>query len=305
MNAVKLPGMRGAGLYDVLYFLWKSLQNPRFNLAAMAMSYRFFFAVFPALILIFTLIPYVPVPNLKEEALGFLKTVAPEDSLGFMYHVVEEFFQKPSVGVIYLNIALLAYAATSGISVMMQAFSKDHESFRKRGFFASFGVALLIFVLLLVVFVVVMLLLVGGEWLIQDLELRGLVTKDGFRSFLIRTLNYVVLFVSIQVAVSVIYFLGPSLHRRWTFFTPGSLVAGLLIVLANLAFQYFVVSFADYNKIYGSLGALMLMMVWFYWLSIVLLIGFELNAAIDRALSEGRNIAVQAAEDTALAKGDA
>lgn len=304
LNKVHPPGMRGAGLYDVLDFFWISLQNPRFNLAAMAMSYRFFFAVFPTMILIFTLIPFIPIPHLKEELLLFLGTIVPQDSLGFIYHVVNEFFQKPSAGVISLNIALLMYSATSGISVMMQAFAKDHPGFKKRNFFHGTAVAFAIAMLLFVLLLMMLFLHVGSEFFIKSLVENGHVPKDGIWVFIFRCLNYVLLFFSLQIAVSVIYYFGPFMDKRWKFFSPGSITAGLLVLLANVAFQFFFVNFTDYNKVYGSLGAIMLMMVWFYWLSIMLLIGFELNAAIDRALTEGHDIVVQATEETAVAKGE-
>lgn len=266
-------------MFDLFRFLFKSMKRRRFTLAAMAMSFRFFFAVFPALILIFTLLPYIPVDNLQAEVSGFLDSVMPADSLDFMHRVLDEFFRRPSAGVIYLNLGLLLFSSLGGIKVMMQAFSVESDLFRERKFLRFNAVALLIFVLLFLLFLVMIGLLVSGEYFINYLLDHGMI-QGGFQSVMLRVFHWLIVLLAVQVAMSVLYYLGPATRERWKFFSPGSVVGGILIVLAVLMFRFFFVHFADYNKIYGSLGAIMLLMVWFYWLSIVVLVGFELNAAI-------------------------
>lgn len=284
LNRVHPPMARGAGLYDILFFFYKGMTSTRFNLAAMAMAYRFFFALFPALILVFTLIPFVPVPDLRARVLLLMSEIVPQDSLGFVYHIVDEFFAKPSPGIIYLNIGLMLFSALSGIKVMMAAFSKEeNELFRRRRFLRYNFVALMIFLILLLLFSMMVASMITIEYSIHGWENSAHPASHTVSTVLLRILYWVVLFVTSQLVMSVTYYLGPAMHRRWNFITPGSLVAGVLVLLAISGFRIFFVNFTDYNKIYGSLGAIMLLMVWFYWISIVLLIGFELNTAIDRA----------------------
>ena len=290
LNRFHPPGMKGAGLYDVLEFFWGGMSSSSFNLSAMAMAYRFFFALFPALILIFTLIPYIPVPDLKPKVMNFLASVVPEDSLGFVYRIVDEFFNKPSAGVIYLTIFLTLGSALSGIKVMMAAFTEETAAFKKRNFIKGNVVAVTIFFTLVLVFVVMVGVLSAGEYFSHFLEKRGIIQEGGFTAFLLVAFYWILLFVTAQVAVSVVYFMAPARYQRWNFFTPGSVLSGLLIVVAIVAFRLFFVNFTDYNKIYGSLGAIMLLMVWFYWISIVLLIGFELNVAIDKVIAKGQPV---------------
>lgn len=275
---------RGAGLYDILYFFYKGMSNSRFNLAAMAMAYRFFFALFPALILIFTLIPYVPIENFRAQVMSLMYDIVPRDSLGFVYRIVDEFFAKPSPGVIYLNIGLMLFSAMSGIKVMMAAFSREeNELFRRRHFIRYNLEALVILLTLLLLFFFVVGSVITIEYFIHKWETSIYAASERFSIILLRILYWVVLCAAGQVAMSITYYLGPAMINRWNFITPGSLVAGVLILLAITAFRLFFVNFTDFNKVYGSLGAIMLLMVWFYWISIVLLIGFELNSAIDRA----------------------
>ncbi|HEX2899327.1 MAG TPA: YhjD/YihY/BrkB family envelope integrity protein, partial [Bacteroidia bacterium] len=130
LNLVRPSFLGGAGLADVLVFFFQGMGHRRFTLNAMAMAYRFFFAIFPGLILIFTLIPAIPIPELRGQVSGLLSAVVPSDSMGFMDRVLNEFFSKPSAGLIYLNVILLLFSTMSGIKVMMNAFSKDSHHFR-------------------------------------------------------------------------------------------------------------------------------------------------------------------------------
>ncbi|HHG86017.1 MAG TPA: YihY/virulence factor BrkB family protein [Bacteroidetes bacterium] len=287
LNRVRPPGLGGAGLFDVAKFFFKAMTDKRFTLAGMAMSFRFFFAVFPALILIFTLIPFIPVDNLHEKVMTFLGSIVPGDSLGFMSRILDEFFEKPSASVIYINISLLLFSSLGGIKVMMRAFSKNNDLFRDRNFFRHNFVALLIMLALLLLFLVMLGLLIAGEVGTQYLVTENLMEK-GLVTTLFRLFYWLILFVAVEIAVSILYYLGPATTIRWKFFSPGSLVGGILILLAINGFRLFFVQFADYNKIYGSLGAIMVLQVWFYWISIVLLIGFELNAAIAAAKNRQR-----------------
>ncbi len=264
---------------DFLVFFWQCLTDRKFTLAAMGMAYRFFFAVFPALILIFTVIPYIPIDDLQSEVMDFLATVVPAESLGFLDLIIEEFFNRPSAGVIYLNLALLLYASMSGIKAMMFAFSKDSDLFTKRNFLRVNAVSLLIVIVLLFIFLFMLGLLISGELFINYLHTQDII-HDVVVSYVITGFYWLIVLAGLQAAFSVLYFLGPETTERFKFFSPGSFLAAGLAVLAITAFRFFFTNFANYNKIYGSIGAIMVLMVWFYWLSIVLLVGFEVNAAI-------------------------
>lgn len=282
LNKIRPRFLGRVGVWDVLVFFYDAMTDRHFTLAAMGMAYRFFFALFPALILLFTLIPYIPVDNLQAETMDFLATVVPGDSLGFVERVVNEFFGRPSAGLITLNIVLVLFASLGGIKAMMYAFSKDSVLFRKRGFFRLNAVALLIFIVLISLFLFLLGLLVSGEVLVHFLLDKGIVNK-GIVPVLLRGFYWLIVFAGLQVGASVLYYLGPETESRWKFFSPGSVLTGFLSLMAILAAQVFFANFANYNKIYGSLGAIMALMVWFYWLSVVLLVGFELNAAIAKA----------------------
>jgi membrane protein len=278
LNRIRLPGFGGVGLYDVLRFFVNALSDSHFTIRAMAMAYRFFFALFPALVLIFTVVPQLPIPDLESQMAGFFKSIFPSNSMGMIEMILTQFFSKPGVGLISLNIALVAFSSLGGIKVMMAAFDRKDEFFQRRNIFRTNGVALLIFVLLIVLFLVMLSAMILGDYLVAQLH-----SSEDAAYWLLLSVKWLIIFLALQLTISILYFLGPSMTSRFNFISPGSMLAGLLMLLAIVVFRLFFARFANYNKIYGSLSAVMVMMVWFYWLSIVLLIGFELNRAIAKA----------------------
>lgn len=93
-----------------------------------------------------------------------------------------------------------------------------------------------------------------------------------------------IIFVVYLITISIIYYFAPAIHKKWQFFSPGSLIATLLCIAVSFGFSYYINSFGTYNKLYGSIGAMIAMMVWLFMLSVILLLGFEFNASIDKAI---------------------
>lgn len=287
LNRIQLPGFGKVGLFDVLRFFYKGLQDKHFTLSAMAMSYRFFFALFPGLILIFMLVPYVPVENLQNEVITFFQTIVPSDSMEFVSGVVDEFFQKPGISIFGFNLILLMYSAMAGIKVMMDAFARKDKIFEKRNFFQYNLVAFLILITLLILFLFMISVLLSGEYLVDWMVAKNII-QGGWVKFSLVVFEWVIMFLALQVGFSALYYLGPPVKERWAFVSPGSIFAGVLSLLAIVVFRFVITEFGSYNKIYGSISAIMILMLWFYWLSIVLLLGFELNRAINRAKENPR-----------------
>jgi membrane protein len=113
----------------------------------------------------------------------------------------------------------------------------------------------------------------------------GLLNQD-ILYYGILTLKFLVIFILFLITISVIYYFGPALHNRWTFISIGSFIATLLSLLVSYFFSYYITNFGTYNKIYGSIGAMIAMMVWIYMISVILLVGYEVNASIDQAAAQ-------------------
>ncbi|GAB4406194.1 MAG: YihY/virulence factor BrkB family protein [Bacteroidia bacterium] len=285
LRSIRLPGFQKMGLYDVLRFFFHGLLDAKFTLLASAMAYQFFFSLFPTLLLIYATLPFFPLEGLQGYMLQFLGAFFPAESLGLINTpelVARMLERSPSIGLLLLSVGLVLWGATRGIIAMMKAFTKREEVFKRRSLFELYGTALLIFVSLGVIF-----LLATTLQLLADAGLRALVREGwmsvAWRFYLGRGWQSLLTLATIFISISVLYYLAPATRQRWKFFSPGSVTAGLLTMIAIVGLKYYFVNFANFDRIYGSLGAIILLMVWFYYLSIMLLIGFELNAAIDMA----------------------
>lgn len=293
LRRIRLPGFKGVGLYDVLRFFLRAMGDRRFTMSAADMAYRFFFSLFPGLIFILTLIPLLNIPNLTEDTvMVFFETFTPPESLGFVKSVVGEFFVGKYFGLLSFNFALMLFTALSGIRAMMRGFSKADLMLKRRGFFRQYGVALMIFFVLLTLFLITLVVWILGEYFVSFLNSSDFLAymdskipwiEAGIPYWVGQIVHWIIVLLTLFFTISIVYYLAPDNHKRFNFFSPGALTAGFLSLVAIVAFRYFIVHFDQINKVYGSLSAIMILMVWFYWLSMVLLIGFELNAAIDLA----------------------
>lgn len=286
LRKIALPGFKGMSLYDVLRFFYGGLIDSKFTLMAAAMSYNFFISLFSTLFLIFLFIPKIPVADLDAKVMEMIANIVPIEGISYVQNIVTGYLdqQDSSIWLVTLMIVLAFWGATRGVIAMMKAFTKNEESFKSRGIFELYGTAFLIFLLLgTLVIIAATLLIAGGaslEWLVKNDWL-----SVGISLFLLQALRYLMTLLTIFLALSTIYFLAPKTQNRWDFFSPGGITAGVLILIAMIGLDIFVQRFTDsaFNAIYGSIGTIILLLVWFNYLSIMLLIGFELNAAIDLA----------------------
>lgn len=283
LRRIRLPGFGGAGLYDVCRFWFQTLFDSRFNLMAAAIAYNFFFALFPTLILLFTLIPFLPIKDLQGEILFFFRENVPEASMEIVESVVKASFQKMGTGLISLNLFLALIASMRGIIAMMHAFSETFVAKKTRkNIFQLYGTAFLIFFILALFLVLSTVFLNLGEFFIDKLKHYNWITKTGIDFILLKASNYFLTFVLLIFSITTTYKLGGG-STQHKFFSPGSITAGSLLLLTLIGLHYYFANFGSFNKIYGSLGTVIILMLWFYYIAVVLLIGNRLNHAIERA----------------------
>jgi membrane protein len=256
--------------------------------SANAVAFSFTLSVFPSLIFLFTLIPYIPVADLDKKILELLGQVLPTSIYKELSTTIIDIVSRPRSGLLSLGFILAFYAATNGMMSLMGAFNRayrtnDRRSFLQTRLIATGLTGLLVFALVIAVVVII----VGNvvlRWLTQH-DVWGLFNDD-VSLFLIAALQYGVTFALFFVAISIIYYWGPAIHKRWRFFSTGSIIAAILSILVTHLFSFYISNFASYNRLYGSIGTLIGLMLWFFLLAFVILLGFEINACIDEAKRE-------------------
>ena len=247
---------------------------------AASVSYSLILAVFPTVIFLFTLIPYITfIPDLQAQIMSFFKRVLPGDTFSSVDTTIRDIISRPRGGVLSLGFLLALYSATSGLVALMNAFNSSHKTEDRRGFFKIRGVAIgLTFTLAIALFLAVIGLIVGG--IVSDYLLKFGILNNVVIADLLALARYLVVFGVFVAAVSIIYRFGPDVNMKWTFVTPGSVIASVLIVLTTLAFSYYVSNFGSYNKVYGSIGTLIALMIWINLIALLLIMGFEMNVAL-------------------------
>ena len=246
---------------------------------AASVSYSLILAVFPTVIFLFTLIPYIPIDNLDDQIMGFFKRILPGDTFSSVDTTIRDIISRPRSGVLSFGFLLALYSATSGLVALMNAFNSSHESEDSRGFFKVRAVAVgLTLTLAIALFLAILVLIVGG--VVSDYLLRFGILNNVIFVNLLAIARYLLVFAVFVAAVSVIYRFGPDVNMKWTIVTPGSVLASVLIVLTTLGFSYYVSNFGSYNKVYGSIGTLIALMIWINLISLLLILGFEMNVAL-------------------------
>ena len=297
LRKIKLPGFQGVGLYDVLRFFLLGLMDTKFTLMASAMAYQFFFSLLPTLLLVVIVLRQFPISGLEDNVLEFILQFFPEGGMdsedigeavrGLVRNYLKD---SPSIGLIILSILLALWGATRGIIAMMKAFTKKADVFKKRPFWELYGMALVIFIVIGGIITMGVSLRIAVAYLIEYLHADVQIMGDQWAGFISGAIEILLTILTLFAAISALYYLAPATTQRWKFISPGSITAGVLALLAIVGLKYFFVNFTNYDRLYGSLAAIIVLMVWFYYISYVLLIGFELNAAIDLASLKRRHI---------------
>lgn len=273
---------KDVSLYDVIIVLIDKVRKDEIFERANSVAFNFTLAIFPTIIFLFTLIPYIPYPPaLDVKILRFLQDVMPYSMYEAAASTIEDIVSKPRGGLLSFGFVLALYLATNGMSSLMQAFNRCYRTVERRGFLKTRLIAtILTFTLALVVFLAILLLIVG-QFFITAMEQYGFMEESVV--YLIILLRFVVIFIIFLTGISSIYYLAPAVHDRWRFFSFGSIIATLLSIGVSYGFSFYINNFGTYNKVYGSIGALIAIMIWLFILSVVLLIGFEINASVDTA----------------------
>jgi membrane protein len=259
--------------------LWRELTEDNVWNGAAALGFYLTLAVFPAMIFVMALLPYLPVPHVDQAIMDLLRQTLPPRTAQMFAGVVEEVVSERRGGVLTFGIAAALWASSSGMYAIMQQMNIVYDIDEKRGFLATRATALalsLLFVILVVgAFTLVVLGGVIERWLNVQLGLGDALVYT-FIAF-----RWVVIVLALLVAVAVVYTKGPSRRRRFVLLTRGTVFATVALIVASLGFRLYVTHFGNYGATYGSIGAVIVLMLWFYLAGLVMLVGAEIDAIHD------------------------
>lgn len=274
-------GFEGLSLYSVAAFFLEGLQKGALTTRAAAISFRFFLAVFPVLIMLLSLIPIIPIENFQDNLFLSIKDFFPGDTFALVEETVEDLVTRSHNTVFSIGFILSVFYASNSVNAILLGFNESYYIDDKSNFVViRLASVLLMLILGIFIFVAVALIIFSGvafEWLVY----REFISQDNV--FLLQLAKWFISLLLMYMSITILYNVGDFEHRRWKTFSAGASLTTLLLILTSLAFAWFVNNFASYNKLYGSLGTFLLLLIWINLNSIILLIGFELNTSILKA----------------------
>jgi len=258
---------------------------------ANGVSFNFILAIFPAVIFLFTLIPYITsfYPKINTESImQFLGDQIPPSMYEAISATLHDIISIQRGGLLSFGFVFSVYLSTNGMMALMRAFNACYRTIENRsalktrliatGLTINMAVALLIAIILLIVGQLAL------EYAMTYLPEFDWLDMSSFTVFLLFALRFLALFIAFFLAISFVYYFGPAIHYNWRFFSVGSVLATLFSLAVTYGFSYYITNFGTYNKVYGSIGALIALMVLIQLITIVLLVGYEVNTSIHDAI---------------------
>jgi membrane protein len=291
LKRVRFQKYENVSLYKILKIFIQNLLNDDILDRANGVAFNFILAIFPAIIFLFTLIPYVTnfFPEINTESImAFIGQQIPPSMFEVMSSTVLDIVSNQRGGLLSLGFVLSVYLSTNGMRALMRAFNACYRTIENRSGLKTRLIATgLTLNMTIVLFLAIILLIVGQfilEAIMSNMPEFGWINMSYFTVVLLFVVRFIAIFVSFFLAISFIYYFGPAIHYNWKFFSVGSLLATFLCLAVSYGFSFYVTNFGTYNKVYGSIGVLIALMIWIQLLTVMLLVGYEVNASIHDAI---------------------
>jgi len=274
-----LPGFEGLPIYSVFDFIRAELKKDNILIRANAMAFSFFIALFPSILVLFTLLPYLPIQDLTTTVKESIDQLLPGEAALYLQDVIDTLTTDENSGLLSFSLFLTLLFASNGMLTMLRGFDKSYEiTYKSRSTFGQRLVALKLTFIVGGIFIFSLIAIVAGR-IVMDILLDW-TQIDSARYYAILITRWFAMFFLFYGGISVAYRYGPAMKNKIKLLSPGAMLATILSLLSSIAFSYYVSKFGRYNELYGSLGAIIVLMLWIQINSLIILIGYELNASI-------------------------
>jgi membrane protein len=280
---IVLPGFDGIPIRDVAKFVIKGFRRGVLVTRASSIAFNLLMAILPATIFLATLIPYIPIPNFQQELIKMFENMLPVNAYNLMESTIIDIVTNKSGSLLIVMLIATIIFSTNGIHAVIHSFVITSHSFKSRSWVNQRKVSVLLLLIGIIMFGIAGFLIIFGKMAVTRLVELGILEKSLVISILV-FLKWIIVVLLLFLAISFLYYFAPAKRHDFKFVTPGSTLATLLFITTSLGFSAYVNNFGQYNKLYGWIGTLMVILLWLYLNSIALLIGFELNVSIKDAM---------------------
>lgn len=274
---IKIPGLEGMSLCDVLEMYIIGIVKGAITTRASGISYSFFMAIFPFLLFVLTLIPYIHIDGFQDSLLSLIEGVLPPKTYDAVDGVLIDILKNQYGGLLSFGFIVSIFLMTNGVNAIFGGFEYSYHVTEVRNVIRAYFISMMVSIVMTIFLLITVALTVFYQLLVDAVIKKGLVEDQAFWLQIGRG----ILFVSMLfITVSMLYKFGTKSGKYFRFISPGAVFTTLLSILTFFLFGYYVTEFAQYNELYGSIGTLMILMIFIWLNSIILLLGFELNATI-------------------------
>lgn len=273
-----LPGLEGLSLYNLWIIYWGGIIKGTFSTRASSIAFSFFMAIFPFLLFVLNLIPYITfIDDFQIQFLLFMDSLLPPETSDFFGTIFEDIAKNPRGGLLSFSFILSVFLMTNGVNAIFTGFEFSYHTRTNRSIPRQYAVAVGVSLILALLLLISVIGAVYLTYAIDDLSALGVVSSTGFGAEFIKYIGFIIL---IYAAVAILYYFGTREARQARFFSIGALFTTLLIMITTFLFSLYINNFSSYNELYGSIGALLILMFYIWLNSNMLLLGFELNASL-------------------------
>lgn len=280
---IRLPGFEGLSIYDLLELYVMGIVKGALTTRASAIAFSFFTAIFPFLLFVIILMPHIPIIGFQEEFLGFLNSFLPPQTSDFFFSNIFDNINGGSGAGLLSSVFLLSMLLmANGVNAVFSGFENSYHEQLTRNVFQQYLYALSV-ALILAILVLLTVAFFGYTqiYIITPLN-NALETEKATSEQWIAIVKYLFFVIMVYLATATLYYFGTKEGRHMRFFSIGALLTTLLIILTSYLFGIYIDNFSQYNKLYGSIGALLILLLYLWLNSNILLLGYELNASLRR-----------------------
>lgn len=286
-SKIVLPGMDGLTGYDLWVIYSAGIINGTFSTRASAVAFSFFLALFPFLLFVLNLIPYVSfIDDFQLKFLVFMDSLLPPTTSEFFGDIFLDIASTPRAGLLSFSFILSILFMTNGVNAIFTGFEFSYHTKANRSIIRQYFVAVIISILMALLLLTTVILVVFLTYALDDLKNLGLVLVGGIPA---KIVQYIALVVLVYIVVATLYYYGTKEGKLARFFSVGATFTTLLIMLTTYFFGLYIENFSQYNELYGSIGALLVLMIYIWLNSNILLLGFELNASLIKMKKKHNN----------------
>ncbi|WP_395052312.1 YihY/virulence factor BrkB family protein [Flavobacterium sp.] len=278
-QTIKLPWLQGLSFYDLLEMYIIGIVDGAVSYRATAIAFSFFMALFPFALFILNLIPFIPIAGFQEDFLNFVQQSVPPTTYDAIFKIINDILHNSNSGLISTGFFMAIFLMANGVNAVLGGFENSRHIIHKRRFFRQYFISVALSIILSVILLVTVSTIIIFEVLIQKTKIQD-VLSDKIQ--VIEISRYIFVIAMILITTSLLFKYGIKQQRKISFISIGSVFTTILIIISSYFFGIWVIKFSKYNELYGSIGTLLVVMFYIWINSMVLLLGFDLNATINK-----------------------